>query len=58
MKPASEGKSSKKAVGGDESNIYTALLGLALLVVAATVAIVCFYGQSRFGSIFTSVLNN
>ena len=57
MKPASEGKSSKKAIGGGESDIYTALLGLALLVVTATVAVVCFYGQSRFGSIF-SVVNN
>ena len=55
MSPAAEAKISKKAIGGDARNIYTALLGLAFLVMAATVAVVCIYGQQRFGSFFSVV---
>ena len=53
MKASSEGKSGKKAVGGDSADIYTAMLGLAFLVLAATVGVVCLLAQQRFGSIFS-----
>jgi|GEM_PF-3859278 len=56
MSPAVEAKSSKKALGGEAMDIYTALLGLALLAMAATVAVVCIYGQQRFGSFFSVVV--
>ena len=53
MSPASEGTSGKKAVGGGDSvDIYTALLGLAMLILAATVGLVCYLGQQRYESIF------
>jgi len=45
MSPASEGK--KVRVGGP-SDVYTALMGLAVLALAATTALVCLYGQRMF----------
>ena len=38
---------------GPAYNIYTALLGLALLVLAATATVVCLYAQNMYGEIFT-----
>ena len=45
MSAASEGK--KVRVGGP-SDVYTALMGLAVLALAATTAVVCVYGQRMF----------
>jgi len=41
-----------KAQGNDA---YTALLGLAVLTLAATVGVVCYYGQILHNSIFFKV---
>ena len=46
-------KGSKRAIGGEFANIYTALLGLAFLAVAATAAVVCLKGMEMFGTFFT-----
>ena len=35
-----------------ESDVYTAVLGLAALVLAATTAAVCVYAQQMWGDIF------
>ena len=51
MPAVSEGKSSKRK-GGGISDIYTALLGLATLVMAATIALTCVYGYQLYGTIF------
>ena len=45
MSPTSEGK--RVRVGGP-SDIYTALMGLAMLALAATTTVVCLYGQRMF----------
>ena len=45
MSPANEGK--KIRVGGP-SDVYTALMGLAVLALGATTALVCLYGQRMF----------
>jgi hypothetical protein len=52
MTPVSEGKTNKRK-GGSLTDIYTALLGLATLVTAATAAITCIYGYQLHGVIFT-----
>ena len=34
------------------NDVYTAILGLAFLVLAGTTAVVCVYGQQLYGSFF------
>ena len=46
-------KGGKKALGGEFADIYTALLGLAVLAVAATTLVVCLKGMEMFGTFFT-----
>lgn len=48
-KPAKKKKSAVKV----EHSIYTAILGLAFLSLAATVSYVCYYNWSIYGSIFS-----
>ena len=36
------------------SNIYTALLGLAVLALAGTTAVVCIWAWQMYGAIFTA----
>jgi hypothetical protein len=38
-----------------ESDVYTALLGLALLTLLATLGLMCWSGWQMFGRIFTVV---
>lgn len=35
-----------------ENNAYTALLGLAALALAVAAGVVCYHGQTFYGSIF------
>ena len=49
---AAENKASGRQVQGAMSDVYTALLGLAFLALAATTALVCIYGQQMHGTIF------
>ena len=44
-------KSTSKQVGGFD-DVYTAILGLAVLVLSGTTAVVCVYSHQLFGSIF------
>jgi len=53
MEQAVETKSVKKAMGGDFGDIYTAMLGLALLVLAAAIGVVCYMGMQNYKTIFT-----
>ena len=45
MSPAGEGK---RVRAGGPSDIYTALMGLAVLALAVTTTVVCLYGQRMF----------
>jgi hypothetical protein len=45
-------KNSTQMVRSRGYDAYTALLGLTVLVLAVTAALVCFYGQTMFGEIF------
>lgn len=47
MSPARE---EKKARVGGPSDIYTALMGLAVLALVVTITLVCLYGQRMFGT--------
>jgi len=49
---AAANQTSGKKVQGAASDVYTALLGLAFLALAATTALVCIYGQQMYGTIF------
>ena len=48
---AAESKAGKSRVRAPENDVYTALLGLAVLVLAATIALVCYRSYDLFGSI-------
>ena len=41
-----------RSKGGVESDIYTAMLGLAFLALAATTGVVCYVGYQYYGTIF------
>ncbi|MBN1437371.1 MAG: hypothetical protein JW936_09865 [Sedimentisphaerales bacterium] len=45
-------KTKKKISIGVDHTIYTAILGLALLSLAATVGYVCYYNYSVYGAVF------
>jgi len=51
---ANEEKKIKVQRGGG-NDAYTAVLGLAVLTLGATVALVCIYAQQMWGTIFTVV---
>ncbi len=37
------------------NDVYTAILGLAVLALSAAAGVVCYYSWSLYGAIFTSV---
>jgi len=45
-------KGGKKAIGGEFADIYTALLGLAFLTIAATTVVVCLKGMEMFETFY------
>ena len=51
MGPAMQVKSGKN-IGGAPADVYTALLGLAALALAATTALVCVYSYQMYETIF------
>ena len=43
---------STKSKGGAVNDVYTALMGLSVLALAGTIAVVCIYAQQMWGEIF------
>ena len=47
---AAESKAGKARGRVPENNVYTAILGLAVLVLAGTIALLCYRSYDMFGS--------